>query len=303
MISGNLRSGDVRLDNAAAKLRADSKAAIWRDTICLATIWHATNLRAVVSLALLAILLGASGCKHKENQARVAPPQALPPEVERRSAAAPASESGPVPARIPVTPLPAGGISEDDLAFVSAHKPILSEVGYATWYTAPYKGKHAANGQVFDDDAMTAAHRTLPMGSLVVVTNMKTGESSAMRISDRGPFVEGRMLDLTIASAKAVGVYRAGMAMVRMDVYQTPKPMDTGGHWCVQIGAFHNEDDAIALKAELLSDYPGANVIEFPGENNFWVRIRPLGDDRAQAEQIARHLQPVEGDAYLTRLD
>jgi peptidoglycan lytic transglycosylase len=283
-----LRSGDVRLDNAAAGLRVDSQA---------------TNLRAVGSAALLAILLGASGCKHKENQARMAPPQAMPPEVEAVPAAPPASESGPAPTRIPVTPLPAGGISEDDLAFVAAHRPILSEVGYATWYTAPYKGRRAANGQVFDDDAMTAAHRTLPMGSLVVVTNMKTGESSAMRISDRGPFVEGRMLDLTIASAKAVGVYRAGMAMVRMDVYQTPKPIETGGRWCVQIGAFHEEEDAIALKAQLLETYPGSNVIEFPGENSYWVRIRPLGDDRAQAEQIARHLQPVEGDAYLTRLD
>jgi len=256
--------------------------------------------RRVMSAALAAtILLGASGCRHKENQVRVAPPQALPPEAER----APAARSGPAPATIPITPLPPGGISDDDLAFVGTHRPILSEVGYATWYTAPYKGRRAANGQVFDGDAMTAAHRTLPMGSLVVVTNMKTGESSAMRISDRGPFVEDRMLDLTIASAKAVGVYRAGMALVRMDVYETPRPINTGGRWCVQIGAFHDEDDALALKAQLLETYPGANVIEFPGEKSFWVRIRPQGDDRAQAEHIARHLQPVEGDAYLTRLD
>jgi rare lipoprotein A len=256
----------------------------------------------VIGVALaVATLLGASGCRHKENQARVAPRQALPPEA-RPAPGAPRA-LGTAPAIIPVTPLPPGGISEDDLAFVAAHRPILSEVGYATWYTAPYKGRRAANGQVFDNDAMTAAHRTLPMGSLVVVTNMKTGESSAMRISDRGPFVEDRMLDLTIASAKAVGVYRAGMALVRMDVYETPKPIDTGGRWCVQIGAFHNEDDALALKAQLLETYPGANVIEFPGEKNFWVRIRPQDDDRAAAEEIARHLQPVEGNAYLTRLD
>ncbi len=307
MSIGTLLSGEVRVENAA-RIRVDSRATILRATISRAAIWRnviwrARNLRAVGSFFVLAILLGASGCKHKENQARVARPQALPPEVEAVAAEPAASESRPAPARIPVTPLPAGGINDDDLAFVAAHKPILSEVGYATWYTAPYKGRHAANGQVFDDDAMTAAHRTLPMGSLVVVTNMKTGESSAMRISDRGPFVEGRMLDLTIASAKAVGVYRAGMAMVRMDVYETPKPMNSGGRWCVQIGAFHEEEDAIALKAQLLETYPGSNVIEFPGEKSYWVRIRPLGDDRAQAEQIARHLQPVEGDAYLTRLD
>jgi rare lipoprotein A len=150
---------------------------------------------------------------------------------------------------------------------------------------------------------MTAAHRTLPMGSLVVVTNVKTGQSSAMRITDRGPFVEDRMLDLTIASAKAVGVYQAGMALVRMDVYETPKPIDTGGRWCVQIGAFHDEEAALELKEQLQRHYPGSNVIEFPGENSYWVRIRPQGDDRGQAEYIARHVEPVEGDAYLTRLD
>jgi len=205
--------------------------------------------------------------------------------------------------RIPVTPVPPGGISNEDLEYVATHAPILSEEGYATWYTAPYKGRRAANGQVFDDNALTAAHRTLPMGSLVVVTNLKTGQSSPMRISDRGPFVAGRMIDLTMASAKATGIYGAGLAMVRVDVYETPKPIDSGGRWCVQIGAFHDEVDAIDLKQRLLLLYPRSNVIEFPGENSYWVRIRPQGDDRATAEYIARHVQPVEGAAFLTRLD
>ena len=88
-----------------------------------------------------------------------------------------------------------------------------------------------------------------------------------------------------------------------MDVYETPKPMDTGGRWCVQIGAFHNERAALKLKEQLLEHIRDANVIEFPGEKSYWVRIRPQGDDRATAEYIAQHLQPVEGDAYLTRLD
>jgi rare lipoprotein A len=247
-------------------------------------------------------MLSASGCGHKENAAKAPAPQALPPEeLPAPTATAPAPSPG--SARIPVTPVPAGGITAEDLDYVATHRPILSEVGYATWYTAPYKGRRAANGQVFDDWAMTAAHRTLPMGSLVVVTNLKTGQSSAMRITDRGPFAEDRMLDLTIASAKAVGVYRAGMALVRMDVFETPKPIDAGGRWCVQIGAFHDEDAALKLKDQLQRRYPGANVIEFPGERSYWVRIRPQGDDRAMAEYISRHVQPVEGDAYLTRLD
>jgi rare lipoprotein A len=194
-------------------------------------------------------------------------------------------------------------VSAADLNFVATHQPILSEVGFATWYTAPYKGRRAANGEVFNDWALTAAHRTLPMGSLIVVTNLKTGQSSAMRITDRGPFVEDRMLDLTIASAQATGVYRAGLVRVRMDVYETPKPIDYGGRWCVQIGAFHDQRDAIKLKQQLLREFPGSNVIEFPGENSYWVRIRPVGDDRGTAEYIASHLQPSEGAAYLTRLD
>ena len=260
-----------------------------------------TKLWSVACAACLAAaLLGVSGCHHRENTAQLAPPQALPPEQQPAPAATALQLP---PARIPVTPVPAGGVSDADLEFVASHKPILSEVGYATWYTAPYKGRRAANGEVFDDRAMTAAHRTLPMGSLVVVTNMSTGQSSAMRITDRGPFVEGRMLDLTIASAKATGIYGKGLVRVRMDVYETPKPIDWGGRWCVQIGAFHDERAAIRLKEQLLRLYPSSNVIEFPGENSYWVRIRPEGDERKMAEYISRHVQPTEGNAYLTRLD
>ena len=207
------------------------------------------------------------------------------------------------PPALAPTPAPPGGVSDEDLDYVATHKPILTEEGLATWYTAPYKGRKAANGQVFNDHALTAAHRTLPMGSLIVVTNLKTGQSAAMRITDRGPFVEGRMIDLTIASAKATGIYRAGTARVRMDVYRTPKPIDTGGRWCVQIGAFQSERKANKLKAQLVRKYPGASVIEFPGEDSYWVRIRPEGDNREQAERIADRLRPVEGVAFLTRLD
>jgi rare lipoprotein A len=199
--------------------------------------------------------------------------------------------------------VPPGGVSPEDLDYVATHTPILSQEGLATWYTAPYKGRKAANGQVFDDQAMTAAHRTLPMGSLIVVTNLKTGQSGAMRITDRGPFVEGRIVDLTIASARATGVYRAGLVPVRVDVYQTPKSIASGGRWCVQIGAFKSEVKAQKLRDQLLREYPTSNVIEFPGEDSFWVRIRPEGDNREQAEYIARSLHPVEGEAFLTRLD
>lgn len=249
-------------------------------------------------------LFALAGCAHNRRTSIAPPPTELPPLPAAKTASTPTYVPGPRPtSRIPITPVPPGGVSTEDLRYVATHSPILTEEGLATWYTAPYKGRKSANGQVFDDNAMTAAHRTLPMGSLVVVTNLKTGQSAAMRITDRGPFVEDRMLDLTMAAAKAIGVYRVGMAEVRMDVFQTPKPIETGGRWCVQIGAFHSESAALKLKAQLMRKYSDANVIEFPGEKSYWVRIRPGGDDRGMAEYIAQHLRPSEGEAYLTRLD
>lgn len=265
----------------------------------------ATEMRRIRRLAGLALALAAmAGCGHHRTTSIAPVPSELAPIVPAETASVPTYVPGAkAPARIPITPVPPGGISTEDLDYVATHSPIMTEEGLATWYRAPYKGRKSANGQVFEDDAMTAAHRTLPMGSLVEVTNLKTGQSAVMRITDRGPFVEDRMLDLTMAAAKAVGIYRVGMAQVRMDVYQTPKPINSGGRWCVQIGAFHNERDALRLKNQLIRKYSDANVIEFPGENSYWVRIRPEGDDRRVAEYIARHLQPSEGEAYLTRLD
>ena len=260
--------------------------------------------------AFAAVLV--AGCGHHVKVSKL-PQQTAPPVVSAPgtrtatgagSGTASGAGTGSV-AKIPPTPAPAGGVDEDDYEYIQAHQPIYSEQGLATWYSAPYKGKKAANGQVFRDDALTAAHRTLPMGSLVVVTNLKTGESSPMRITDRGPFVEGRILDLTIASAKAVGVYRAGLVNVRLDVYKTPKPMEAGGRWCVQIGAFHKEHEALKLQSKLEDEYPDANVLEFPGQDTYWVRIRPAGDNREQVERIAKRLRLKDEDAqaYLTRLD
>ena len=241
----------------------------------------------------------AAGCGHKPAAASLPAEEDAPrlPAESRQPA-----EHSQAMGRIAPTPAPPGGVTEEDLRYIATHRPILRETGIASWYGAPYKGRRSANGDLFDDSAMTAAERTLPMGSLVKVTNLETGQSAAVRITDRGPFVEGRILDLTVAAAKALGVYRPGTARVRIDVYRTPKPIDTGGRWCVQIGAF-TSDGALKLKSRLMDKYPDAQVIEFAGSGAYWVRIRPAGDDRTQAERIADHLKPAEGKAYLTRLD
>ncbi|HKD83727.1 MAG TPA: septal ring lytic transglycosylase RlpA family protein [Terriglobales bacterium] len=182
-------------------------------------------------------------------------------------------------------------------------KPIYVEVGMASWYGPPYHHRRGANGEIYDQNAMTAAHRTLPLNSMVRVTNVSTGRSALVRITDRGPFVEDRIVDLSLAAAKAVDVWRPGVAEVKLEVLSTPAPIAQGGRWCVQIGAFHSESEARKLKEKLQDRYENANVIQFTGPTGEWVRIRPEGDDKRKAEQVASTTHVKEGGVFLVRLD
>lgn len=239
-------------------------------------------------------LMLVAGCGHKK-QAVYAPPPPPPPTLHEPESA---------PAITSQTPTSAAPAEETaDEAFVASHAPIYTETGTASWYGPPYHNRRGANRQIFDQNAMSAAHRTLPMGSLICVTNLQTGQSAVMRITDRGPFVPGRVIDLSVASAKVVGVWRPGTARVRIDVYAAPKSIDEGGRWCVQIGAFSKEKEALKLEEHLERKYHTANVIEFTGPTGHWVRIRPLNDDKDRAVEIAKELKPEEGEAYLVRLD
>jgi rare lipoprotein A len=185
-------------------------------------------------------------------------------------------------------------------------KPVSIEVGMASWYGPPYAGRKGADGSVYDQNAMTAAHLTLPLGTLVRVTNLTNDQSVVVRITDRGPFVHGRIIDLSLAAAKATGVYRAGVAKVRVEAYAPPplKPnVPAGGRWCVQIGAFMTEEDAISLKNDLLRRYSTAKVIEFEGPTGHWVRINPLTPDKAHAAMIAESIHIPDAEPYLIRTD
>ena len=182
-------------------------------------------------------------------------------------------------------------------------KPIYVETGLASWYGPPYHNRKGANGEIYDQNAMTAAHRTLPLNSWVRVTNVSTGRVAVVRITDRGPFIEDRIVDLSLAAAKAVDVWRPGTAEVKLEVLSTPAPIATGGRWCVQIGAFHSEHEARKLKEKLQDRYETANVIQFTGPTGEWVRIRPVGDDKQKAEEVASKTHVKEGGVFLVRLD
>ena len=249
------------------------------------------------AIAMLLCVFAVTGC-HKQSKRSYQPP---PPDLtdEDEPQRPPAHAASNVPAARP--PATAAPVTPAELP----GKPSVVETGLASWYGPPYAGRKGADGTVYDQNAMTAANLTLPLGSVVRVTNLANDQSVIVRITDRGPFVRGRIIDLSQAAAKATGVYRAGVAKVRIEAV-TPPPSPTsipGGRWCVQIGAFYNPEDAVQLKNDLLRRYAAAKVIEFQGPTGYWVRINPKFADRSNATEIADSIHIPDAEPYITRTD
>jgi rare lipoprotein A len=183
-------------------------------------------------------------------------------------------------------------------------QPIATDTGLASWYGAPYHNRRGSNGEVYNMHAMTAASRTLPLGTIVRVTNVKTGNTALVRITDRGPFVEGRVLDLSYAAARKLDVWQPGVARIKLEVMKTPAPLDTGGRWAVQIGAFDQQKEAQELVDHLTRRYHTAKVQKFISPMGvWWVRVHVLEDDRKRAEEVAQETRTPSGSVYLVRLD
>ncbi len=183
--------------------------------------------------------------------------------------------------------------------------PVLySETGMASWYGPPYHNRKAANGEVFDMNALTAAHRTLPLNTIVRVTNLKTDHSAVLRITDRGPFVTDRIIDLSKGAAIALDVWRPGTAKVRIDVLDTPSSLTAGGRWCVQIGGIKDQEVATELKDKLTRRYRTAKVLQFASPiGDYWIRVRVADDNKEKAEQLASENSTPEGNIFLVRID
>jgi len=254
-------------------------------------------------LFLLLALLFSSGCGHPK-QARVSLP---PPPSAQPSAEPPLEGSRETTASRPTKQPKAPEENDDALAEPSLPadaKPISTETGMASWYGPPYHNRRGSNGEVYNMHAMTAAHRTLPLGSIVRVTNVKTGHAALVRITDRGPFIPGRVVDLSLAAARKVDVVQPGVAEVKVEVMQTPSPIETGGRWAVQIGGFTDEDAATQLADRLTRRYRTAKVLRFASPaGDWWVRVRVLNDDRQRAKELAAETATNEGAVFMVRLD
>jgi len=240
--------------------------------------------------AILLLLSGAlllSGCGHRTSRVSVPPPPSLPEN------APPATGTAARPS-IPSTQAPPAAVPE----------AVFAETGIASWYGPPYHNRSASNGEIYNMNALTAAHRTLPLGSMVRVTNVKTGHSVVVRITDRGPFIPGRILDLSLAAAKAVDVWRPGLATVKVELLKTPVPVDEGGRWAVQIGGFDDQAAASELRDHLARRYHTARVHEFASPaGDWWLQVRVLQDNKQRAQEVARDTHTSEGAVFLVRLD
>jgi rare lipoprotein A len=215
-------------------------------------------------------LLAAAGC-HRTYTTQP-PAQAPMPQPSAPSAAPPPIE------RQPVVP---GEYAEE---------------GVASWYGIPFDGHRTSNGEIYDMHAFTAAHRTLPFGAVVRVTNLRNGQQTEVRINDRGPFVANRIIDLSLSAAQAIGMVATGTAPVRIEVLSGPNPQV--GFFGVQVGAFANQDNAERLRGQLATHYSPVSVAVYDSPNGILYRVR-VG--RLPTEDAARQLAgQLRSDEQLT---
>jgi rare lipoprotein A len=164
-----------------------------------------------------------------------------------------------------------------------------SERGHASWYGKPFHGRRTASGERYDMHRMTAAHRELPFGTVVQVRNLANDRRVQVTITDRGPFVRGRIIDLSYAAALELDMVRSGTAEVELRVIEMGEvPLPAGTALTVQVGAFQSRERAESLLGSLVGDFPDAHIEE--AEPWFRVRIGTFAS-RAEAEALRQQLR------------
>ena len=167
----------------------------------------------------------------------------------------------------------------------------FTQKGVASWYGSKFHGRKTANGETYDMHAMTAAHKTLPLGTYVQVENLNNGKEVTVRVNDRGPFVKGRIIDLSFAGATQLDMVEPGTAPVEITALTAPeiriaatrhmedkkaaeKVIFETGQFTVQVGSFGTRENAMALKTRLSERYENVHVVTFNSDGNTFYRVR-----------------------------
>lgn len=164
------------------------------------------------------------------------------------------------------------------------------EQGMASWYGPNFDGKVTSSNEIYDMFDLTAAHQTLPFGTHVIVTNLNNNKAVTVRINDRGPFVKGRIIDLSFAAAKVLDMVGPGVVPVSIEVLKEISPPKTAVKYFVQIGSFSQRQNALGLRKELGNRYGDVVITDFQTERRTYFRVRIKADTRADAEAIAGRL-------------
>lgn len=176
--------------------------------------------------------------------------------------------------------------------------------GLASWYGLPFHDRRAADGEIYNMYDLVAAHRTLPFNSEVRVTDLQNGRQVVVRIIDRGPFVENRIIDLSFAAARALDMVGPGVAPVRLELLSGGNP--EAGEFTVQVGAFAVRVNAERLRARLEPRWGPVFIQEYDSPNGLLYRVRVgRAEGESAGRQLARQLRQQEQFAttYVVRLD
>ncbi len=256
-----------------------------------------TRSRLALRTAWIAVTLLSAGCAGKR-------PVASHPPVNAQPSPAPAETAngaGSNPNTAPATSAPAHG-KRSKTPLPPA--PVgYSEQGNASWYGIPFNGRRSSNGEIYDMNKLTAAHRTLPFETIVRVTNLNNRKTTTVRITDRGPFVDNRIIDLSQAAAREIESIGPGVVPVRLEVLGNVDV--TAGFFTVQVGAFRERANAERLRDRLSSSYSPIFVQQYDSPDGAFYRVRigKISGEEA-AQQYADQLRTKEGfKPFVVRLD
>jgi len=169
-----------------------------------------------------------------------------------------------------------------------------AQEGTASWYGPGFHGNRTSSGEIYDQNDLTAAHQTLPLGTRVAVTNLQNGRTVEVRINDRGPFVKGRTIDLSYAAARSLGMLGPGTVPVRIEVLGVEQRQLLAAAYTVQVGAFADRDNAVRLKGTLDKRFDGVYLATQDGQTGRYYRVR-VGrfKQRNDAVAFARTVTPL----------
>ena len=193
-------------------------------------------------------------------------------------------------------------------ARVPAARIGATEEGIASWYGEPYHGRRAANGEIFDMEHLTAAHPSFPFETWVRVRHLANNKNTEVRITDRGPFVKGRIIDLSRAAAREIDLLRAGTAKVRLTVIPPPKSYLRGRKFTVQVSSLPSKSRAESLQRQLAARFPDVSTrYRAPnpkgGHAEAWRVLVGREDSPSAAQRILERLQDKFPNAFLVPLD